>query len=112
MAIATRRAAVSAVRRRAWVGDVARRAIDRLIAGTIPGGGVKIAFMGGEPDGRARPDPPDRLPNANERGAARAVQVGYSLTTNGTLITAEDADFFARHRFAVTVSLDGGREGQ
>jgi len=89
--------------------DVARRAIDRLIAGTIPGGGVKIAFMGGEPM-VARDLIRRSVAYANERGAARAVQVGYSLTTNGTLITAEDADFFARHRFAVTVSLDGGRE--
>lgn len=89
--------------------DVARRAIDQLIASTVPGGGVKIAFMGGEPM-VARDLIRHSVAYANSRGAARAVQVGYSLTTNGTLITPEDAEFFARHRFAVTVSLDGGRE--
>jgi uncharacterized protein len=89
--------------------DVAKRAIDQLITGTVPGGGVKIAFMGGEPM-VARDLIRKSVAYANERGAARAVQVGYSLTTNGTLITPEDAAFFARHRFAVTVSLDGGRE--
>jgi uncharacterized protein len=32
------------------------------------------------------------------------------VTTNGTLLTAEDAAFFEEHGFAVTVSLDGMRE--
>lgn len=89
--------------------DVAKQAIDQLIAATVPGGGVKIAFMGGEPM-VARDLIRRAVDYANTRGAARAVQVGYSLTTNGTLIAPEDAEFFARHRFAVTVSLDGGRE--
>ncbi|MGB5864546.1 MAG: radical SAM protein [Sulfitobacter sp.] len=88
--------------------DVAKRAIDQLIEATVPGGGVKIAFMGGEPM-VARDLIRDAVEYANARGAARAIKVGYSLTTNGTLISADDAEFFARHRFAVTVSLDGGR---
>jgi uncharacterized protein len=88
--------------------DVAKRAIDQLIDATVPGGGVKIAFMGGEPM-VARDLISNSVTYANERGAARAVQVGYSVTTNGALISADDAAFFARHRFAVTVSLDGGQ---
>src|SRR5207244_5785610 len=31
----------------------------------------------------------------------------FSITTNGTLVTADDADFFERHGFAVSISLDG-----
>ncbi|MGC1505269.1 MAG: radical SAM protein [Sulfitobacter sp.] len=89
--------------------DVAKRAIDQLIEATVPGGGVKIAFMGGEPM-VARDLIRNSVAYANERGAARAIQVGYSLTTNGTLISTDDAAFFARHRFAVTVSLDGGKD--
>ncbi|MGJ8605111.1 MAG: radical SAM protein [Marivita sp.] len=89
--------------------EVAKRAIDQLITATVPGGGVKIAFMGGEPM-VARDLIRKSVEYANTRGAARAVQVGYSLTTNGTLISPEDAEFFAQHRFAVTVSLDGGRD--
>jgi uncharacterized protein len=89
--------------------DVAKRAIDQLIEATVPGGGVKIAFMGGEPM-VARDLIRKSVTYANERGAARAIQVGFSLTTNGTLISPEDAAFFARHRFAVTVSLDGGKD--
>jgi uncharacterized protein len=33
----------------------------------------------------------------------------FSITTNGTLLTEADADFFEAHGFAVTVSLDGPR---
>lgn len=89
--------------------DIARKAIDHLISSAVPGTGVKIAFMGGEPM-VARDLIRKSVAHANTRAAARAVQVGYSLTTNGTLISSEDAEFFARHRFAVTVSLDGGRD--
>ena len=40
----------------------------------------------------------------------RGVNITFSITTNGTLLTEEDAAFFERHGFAVTVSLDGLRE--
>jgi uncharacterized protein len=65
-----------------------------------------VAFLGGEP-----------LTNrtllrlcterANELGARNNVEIGFSITTNGTLLTAADGEFFERHGFAVTVSLDG-----
>ena len=35
------------------------------------------------------------------------VQMGFSITSNGTLMTPEDGEFFERHGFAVTISLDG-----
>lgn len=88
--------------------DVAKAAIDQLLEATVPGAGAKIAFMGGEPM-VARDLIRRSVEYANQRGAARAIRVGYSLTTNGTLLSREDAEFFAQHRFAVTVSLDGGR---
>jgi uncharacterized protein len=47
---------------------------------------------------------------AAERAAAEGVRVSFSVTTNATLLTEEDADFFRRHRFAVTVSIDGLRD--
>lgn len=93
-------------KRMSW--DVARQALDALIADTPPGGGVKIAFMGGEP--MASRDLIRRsVLHARRRAAARAVSVGFSMTTNATLVTPEDAAFLADHRFAVTVSLDGSR---
>lgn len=93
-------------RRMPW--DVARQALDALIADTPPGGSVRIAFMGGEPLA-SRELIRRSVRHARHRAAARAVSVGFSMTTNATLVTAEDADFLAEHRFAVTVSLDGGR---
>ena len=89
--------------------DVARQAIDALVASAPPGGSLKIAFMGGEPTA-ARELIRRSVLHAESRAAARAVSVGFSITTNATLLSAEDAQFLANHRFAVTVSLDGGRD--
>lgn len=88
--------------------DVARQAIDALVGATPPGGSVKIAFMGGEPTA-SRDLIRRSVLHARRRAAARAVSVGFSITTNATLLTEADAAFLADHRFAVTVSLDGAR---
>jgi len=54
------------------------------------------------------------LQATTEYAAARAAELGvalsFSITTNGTLVKPADAEFFERHGFAVTVSLDGGAE--
>src|SRR5207237_4426145 len=44
---------------------------------------------------------------AAQLSAARGVKVGYSITTNGTLLTSEDAEFFEQYGFAVSISIDG-----
>lgn len=88
--------------------DVARTAIDNLISGVPPGSSVKIAFMGGEPM-TARDMIRRSVLHARRLAAARAVSVGFSITTNATLLSKDDAEFLADHRFAVTVSLDGDR---
>ena len=41
---------------------------------------------------------------------SRGIALSFSITTNGTLLTQADAEFFEAHGFAVTVSLDGPRE--
>ena len=86
--------------------ETALASVDSLIAGTRADERINIAFMGGEP-----------LVNrdviyaatryARERADARSQQVNFSITTNGTLLTAADADFFEEHGFAVTLSIDG-----
>jgi len=86
--------------------EVALQAVERLFGEAPPGERVTLIFLGGEPLlNRAT------LRAATERALElqreRGVRCGFSLTTNGTLLTEEDADFFARHGFAVTVSLDG-----
>jgi uncharacterized protein len=44
---------------------------------------------------------------AAQQATRRGVAIGFAITTNGTLLTAADADFFEEYGFAVTVSLDG-----
>lgn len=86
----------------------ATRAIDLLIDGVPAGARVNIAFLGGEPLANRRV-----LRAATAHAVARAaeagVSAGFSITTNGTLVTPDDADLFERHGFAVTISLDGPR---
>ncbi|MBZ9959319.1 radical SAM/SPASM domain-containing protein [Mesorhizobium sp. BR1-1-14] len=86
--------------------DVATAAIHRLFDGVLPGEALKLAFLGGEPlTNRAGLRRATEL--ATELATARDINIGFSLTTNGTLLTAQDAEFLARYRFTVTVSLDG-----
>lgn len=89
--------------------DVARDALTRLIGSAASGEQVKIAFLGGEPlANRAliRRATEFAVALADERG----VHPAFAITTNGTLVNPDDAAFFARHRFAVTVSMDGNEE--
>jgi uncharacterized protein len=82
--------------------------VDLLLADVAPGERVNLSFLGGEP----------MMNRAVVRAAAQrarelALQLGvtatFSITTNGTLLTADDGDFFEEYGFAVTVSLDGPR---
>lgn len=86
--------------------DVALAAVDRLFTDSVPGERVNLSFLGGEPlIGRNIIRAATR--HAVQRGAEHAVRVGFSITTNGTLVTPEDGEFFEQHGFAVTISLDG-----
>ena len=86
---------------------VALNSVRRLLAEPRRGGEkVNLAFMGGEP-----------LLNrevlrattifASRKAREKGVALGLSVTTNGTLLTEEDARFFEDFGFAVTISLDG-----
>jgi uncharacterized Fe-S cluster-containing radical SAM superfamily protein len=89
--------------------EVAERSVDMLVGGAAPGARLNLAFLGGEPLVNR-----DVLQAATRRARAmaaeRGIEITFSITTNGTLLTAEDAQFFEEHGFAVTVSLDGPRE--
>lgn len=89
--------------------DEADRAVDLLLAGARAGDRVTVAFMGGEPLANR-----SVLRATTERaaglGAARGVDVRFSVTTNGTLVRVDDGEFFERHGFSVTISLDGDQE--
>ena len=86
--------------------EVAIRAVDMLLAEAASGESVHIAFLGGEPliNRKLLRECTER---AQEKAVRQGVRVAFSITTNGTLVTPEDGDFFERHGFAVTISLDG-----
>jgi uncharacterized protein len=73
------------------------KSVDLLLAGKKAGDRVNLAFMGGEPLlNRAvlRETVRYAVREAQELG----VVLGFSITTNGTLLTESDADFFGRSK--------------
>jgi len=93
-------------RARMMARDIARATAARLIEDAAPGDSIVIGFMGGEPL-LNRDVLHDCVRHAEALAAPRGVRVRFSLTTNATLITPEDARLFAEHHFTVTVSIDG-----
>jgi uncharacterized protein len=93
-----------AARNMPW--EVAEASVRRLFADANPGERVNLAFLGGEPLTNR-----DMIRRATELAARIAreggIPIGFSITTNGTLLTPEDGEFFERYGFAVTVSIDG-----
>ncbi|PSL57172.1 uncharacterized protein B0I31_102150 [Saccharothrix carnea] len=81
-------------------------AVDTLFRDAAPGERVNLAFLGGEPMIN-RPVVRAATEYALTVSERTGVPVTFSITTNGTLLTPEDGEFFEAHGFAVTVSLDG-----
>lgn len=80
--------------------------VDLLLRDVAAGERVNLSFLGGEPL-MNRPVIRAATTHARTIAADRGVEVTFSITTNGTQLTAQDGDFFEEHGFAVTVSLDG-----
>jgi uncharacterized protein len=89
--------------------EKAFRSVELLLTDCAPGSTIQLAFMGGEPL-LNRAALRETTEYAYARAAAKEVKLNFSVTTNGTLLTAEDARFFEEYGFSVTVSLDGLRE--
>jgi uncharacterized protein len=86
--------------------EVAETSVRRLLADAKPGERVNLAFLGGEPlTNRALIRRATEL--AARTAGERGIPIGFSITTNGTLLAPDDAAFFERYGFAVTISLDG-----
>jgi uncharacterized protein len=86
--------------------EVALDAVRLLFADARSGEKVNLIFLGGEPLLNR-----SLIRECTELGknlsASTGVRIGFSITTNGTLLSVEDGVFFEEHGFAVTVSLDG-----
>lgn len=81
-------------------------AVDRLLDSADPAHPVTVGFLGGEPLVN-RQLVHSVVAHASRRGAEMGLDVRFSITTNGTLLTEVDIDLICAHRFAVTVSIDG-----
>lgn len=86
--------------------DMALASVEFLLKEAQEGDQFNISFLGGEPLINR-----SVLRASTERAARLAretrAKIGFSVTTNGTLLAEEDGDFFEQHGFAVTISLDG-----
>jgi uncharacterized protein len=87
----------------------ANQAVDLLLSEVGDGGKATLAFLGGEPLVN-RPVIQAVTQRAAALAARRGIALGFSITTNGTLLNKGDAAFFEAYGFAVTVSLDGPRD--
>jgi len=81
-------------------------AIDLLFRDVNAGERVNVAFLGGEPLIN-RSVIRGATEHARRRAEELRVEATFSITSNGTLISAGDAEFFEEHAFAVTISVDG-----
>ena len=90
---------------------VARAAVDRLLAGADPSAPITVGFLGGEPFVN-RTLIHQAVAYAADAARVRGLDVRFSVTTNGTLLRAQDVALLRSHPFAVTVSIDGGADLQ
>jgi len=84
----------------------ALQAVEQLIGNAAPGAKLNLSFLGGEPLVNRAVLQRATL-HATELARQKGTPITFSITTNGTLVTEADADFFEEHGFAVTISLDG-----
>lgn len=89
--------------------DTALKSIDLLLKDKAEGERVQLTFLGGEPLMNRR-DIRYATVYAAKKAAEKKIDIGFSITSNGTLITEEDGYFFEQYGFALTISLDGLRE--
>jgi uncharacterized protein len=89
--------------------ETAQRAVELLMRDAVPKARVNLSFLGGEPLAN-RPVLRAATAYAADLANTKGLEISFSITTNGTLVIEEDAEFFEKHGFAVTVSVDGLRE--
>ncbi len=87
--------------------EIARQAVEKLIAGSDAKGPVTIGFLGGEPFVNRRLIH-RVVAHARRLSLTHRRDVRFSVTTNGTLLRDSDIRLLRDHAFAVTVSIDGG----
>jgi uncharacterized protein len=96
---------VHSSKRMSW--DTAKRAIDFFLEHSIDDGDVVIGFYGGEPLLEF-----DLIKKCVQyvRDNVEGRKVGFTITTNGTLLKGEALDFMVENDISVAISLDGSKE--
>jgi len=94
--------------RGAMSGSTAEAAVDTLLASCERTARATVGFLGGEPF--LHPAlVHEVVAYATARAAELGQPVGFSATTNGTRLRPADHELVRTRRFALTVSIDGGR---
>jgi uncharacterized protein len=86
----------------------ARAAVEELLARCDRGARATVGFLGGEPFLHSALVH-EVVAHAAGRAAELGQPIGFSATTNGTRLRQADHALVRAHRFALTVSIDGGR---
>jgi uncharacterized protein len=86
--------------------DVAIAHVERFFAQAKDRKQVHVTFFGGEPL-MNMPVVYAAHARAKELAIGQGRSIAFGITTNGTLLTDELADFFKKEGFTVTVSIDG-----
>lgn len=90
--------------------ETAVKAIDCFLENSV-GEKLNICFFGGEPLMRFSLIK-ELVAYADEEGRKRQKHIGYSMTTNATLITPEIEQFMLDHKIYTTISIDGDAKAQ
>ncbi len=91
--------------------ETACQSVDFLFDGLGERRDATITFFGGETllnFGTIKA----AVEHAEARARAEGKLVGFSLTTNATLLTDDVVEFLVQHRFGVNVSIDGDKQEQ
>lgn len=83
--------------------------VDSYLVETGNRTGITITFFGGEPLVNSHVIR-EVVDYSKQRAAMLGKTVGFTMTTNLTLLTEDMADFLAAERFHVMVSIDGRKE--
>ncbi len=86
--------------------DTARKSIELLLAEGAMHARINVIFFGGEPLTNL-PLIKQVVEYAEGRCRELGKQVDFSMTTNATMLTEEIVDYLDRHRFGISISMDG-----
>jgi uncharacterized protein len=91
--------------------EVARAAVDRLLESSNPQVPITVGFIGGEPF-LNRKLIRKVVEHCWDEARRRGRVVRFAVTTNATVLSADDLDLLRAYPFGVTVSIDGGAATQ